>query len=325
MGAHGVNSKRCMALLLAGVFVLPGCHVLEKYLGGENGYLLMAYDTLALPGEKVLVRTRLEQGTFLRDKSGYEIQYFYHDRPYVFATTNDDGYAAVPFQAAEPGDYPLTVKALADKPANVLHTGEALVACRRADTPMVVLDLDKTLVASGIATVLTGEPEPMAGSAAVVRRLAEKYTIIYLTHRPAFLGPKSKAWLAKNGYPRGPVLLSSTRQFFRGSEQYKARTIKELRYRFTRLEMGFGDQPSDMRVYHDGGMRPFMILQLPSSNEPADYRELAAELEGLPQDTQVVTGWDQVEMVLDGKGSFPPAGARRLLLETAERLEKRQQ
>ena len=163
----------------------------------------------------------------------------------------------------------------------------------------------------------------MPGSAPALQRLSRRYTLVYVTHRPDFLGPLSKEWLRRNEYPRGVVLLSDIREFVRGSEKYKTLTIAGLRRQFNNLQVGVGDQLSDMRVYHENGMQPFLIFRLPDQGQPEEYRKLARSFMGLPHESQVVTAWEQIEQVLDGRGTYSRDTAIEMLRRMASMAETR--
>jgi len=179
-------------------------------------------------------------------------------------------------------------------------------------------------VASGFEQVLIGQARPMPGSPQVMRRLAEKYAIIYLTHRPDYFGPKSKAWLRANDYPAGPLLLSNIGGFLGGSGRFKTRAIGRLRERFANILIGIGDKVSDARAYDDNGMRAFLILDIPESPTPGQLRETAAALASLGPRVQVVTSWSQIERAVFAGGSYPPSEARRMLEQRAKALQAKE-
>jgi len=67
-------------------------------------------------------------------------------------------------------------------------------------------------------------------------------------------------------------------------------------------------------------MRAIVILDIPPEGEPdrrEDLMEMAEKLGTLGDKAQVVTGWDQVEKALFDGASYPPAAARKHLLDMA--------
>jgi hypothetical protein len=302
-----------LLLLLA---VLIGCGAQPYLLGTRGSHLFTARDALALPGETVRLEARLQGGDFLVDMPGYVVRFRHQGRLHRAAQTDDEGVAAVSFTPPAPGDYRFLAEVAPAGIADEPPPQELLVACRRADAPLAVVDLDKTLVADGFHTVLVGDPRPMPDSVDVMRQLAEGHTIVYLTHRPDLFTNKSKSWLAEQGYPRGPVLLSSVSGFLKGSGAYKTEMLRDLRGRFSALRVGIGDKISDAAAYHDTGLKSILILPMPAGSDPQTYLDLAAELDRLPGEVHVVTDWQEVRKALFADASYPP---QRLV----ERLENR--
>jgi len=306
-----------MALAAAG-----GCGAQEVLFGAKGGYLFTAFDEMALPGEEVTLRARLQGGDFLRDQPGYAARFHVDGAFYKAAETGADGIASVTFKPAQSGDYPFR----AELSPNGFNTTppepvEGLVTCRAADAPLVIVDLDKTLVASGFHQVIVGDPEPMAKSVDVMKRLAGQYTVVYLTHRPELFGPKSKEWLHRYKYPTGPMLLSDIGGFLRGSGTFKSGMIASLRERFKGKAIGIGDKVSDVQAYHDNGLGAYLVVQAPEGTTAAALRTLADSLEPVPEGVHVVTGWDQVERGVFEGAAFPRGDVQGELRKRADALE----
>ena len=301
--------KTMWAVFLASLFAGGGCGTQQVLLGGEGEYLLTAFDALAAPGEEVTLRARLQAGDFLTPKSGHVVRFLRGGRLFKAAETDGDGVAAVSFRPDAPGDYPFAVEVspsrFADGPP---APNELVVACRRLDAPVLVVDMNRTLVASGFDRALTGDAKPMPGSPAAMRRLARRYTLVYLTHRPDYFGPKSRAWLRRHGYPPGAVLLSDIGESPRGSGVFKPGTLGELPERFKKIEIGIGDKVAGARAYHDNGLKAFLIVHIEPKASVEDLRQLAESLQGLPEAVQAVTGWDQIEKAVFGGAAFPRSG-----------------
>ena len=296
------RSAAMMALLAAAV--LSGCGAQHALLGTETTYLFGGYDVLCTPGQTVALRARLQAGDFLRGRDGHVVRFRREGALYGAALTDGDGVAAVSFTPRHSGDTVFTADAaprgFRDVPPQPVRL---VVACRPADAPLVVVDLDKTLVASGFQEVLLGSPAPMPDSPRVMRRIAGKYGVVYLTHRPDLFGPKSKAYLRRHGYPDGPLLLSDIRGFLRGSEAFKSGMLAELRGRFGNLQIGIGDKISDAAAYHANGLRAMLIVQPDEVRTAEAAAELARQIErDLPPEVHVVTSWGQIEQaVFEGK------------------------
>ena len=310
--------------LLALAFAVAGCGAQPYLLGTTGTHLLTTRDVVATPGERVRLVARLQGGDFLQDRPGHVILFAADGQPVRAAQTGEDGRAVCSFTPAASGDYLFAVRAApAGFPDRPPEPQELRVTCRAPDAPMAVVDLDRTLVAGGFQAVLVGDPEPLAGSAAVMERLAQGHTILYLTHRPDFFSVKSKAWLRAHGYAPGPVLLSTTSGFLEGSRAYKTEALAALRERFREIRVGIGDKPSDALAYHVSGLKSILILHPPVTDEPADFTELAETLRGLPEDVHVVADWQEVGQALFGGGAFPPGRIADRLARRAEQLKAR--
>ncbi len=299
-----------------------GCGSQSVLLESEGEYLFTAPDVLALPGENVELRARLQMGDLLEPKVGCIVRFLRDGRLFKAAETDDDGVAVVTFAPEKPGVYRFTAELSPNGFPDIPPPPRQFqVACRRSEEPSIIVDLDKTLVASGFHLVLIGEPEPMPDSPGVMRRLAGKHSIIYLTHRPDYFGPKSKAWLGKHKYPDGPVLLSNVSGFLSGSGAFKTQAIQRLRSRFKNIRIGIGDKISDAQSYHDNGIRAFLIIEIPQAAPAEQLRTLAKSLETLPDQVQVVTSWSQIENVLFGNASYPRSRMQRELKKKADALK----
>ena len=302
------------AICLLWFLAASGCGSQAVLLDAGGEHLFVAFDTVALPGEAVDLRARLQAGDLLEPRAGCVVRFIRDGTLFKAAETDADGVAAVTFTPAKPGVYRFTAElspnGFPDAPP---APRECVVACRKPDAPTVIVDLDKTLVASGFQLVLIGDPAPMVKSVDVMRKLAADHAVIYLTHRPDYFGPKSKAWLAKHDYPPGPVLLSDLGGFLAGSEAFKTRAIEDLRRRFKKIRIGIGDKPSDAAAYHAHGVRAFLILDLPASPTAEALGEMIRDLKALPDAVQVVTSWDQIDRAVFGTASYPRSAAESML------------
>ncbi|MHC4985456.1 MAG: LNS2 domain-containing protein [Planctomycetota bacterium] len=315
---------RIIALVL-GASCISGCGVGGLLLGTDSDYMFFALDSVAKPNEEVMVRARLESDQ-LQAMQGYVVHFYRDGDLYKSTETNSDGLAEVSFTPDALGAY--TFRAEVDEagfPKDAPGPQDLVVACYDPEAPMVIVDLDKTVVASGFHVVLAGDPKPMPGSPEVLTRIAETYQVVYLTHRPEYFSIKSKRWLAEHKYPVGPLLMSDIGGFLEGSGEFKTRTVRDLRERFPGLRLGIGDKFSDATAYHDNGMRAYLIVQPPDSDDPDDYddyEDLAEELGDLDNEIQVVTSWDEIERGLFGGASFPRERLEQQMWATARQLEE---
>lgn len=294
-----------------------GCSWVPNALGMLNRHLVQAQDVLALPGEKVVLRVRLESGSFLRDERNHAVQFFLDGQIHSVTVTDREGFAETVFVPPAPGDYLFQIETPSKTFTDSWPDTNLLVSCQRADAPLAVIDLDGTLMAPDFDKVLKGDPEPLPQALAVLTRLAQDYTIIYLTHRPEFFGPKSKDWLARHGFPRGPVLLSARYSFNQGSQRYKTERLQDLRSRFTGMTVGIGDQISDALAYRENGLQAILVYQVSDPDEADDVRKQALRLGELPEEVQIVHDWAEVQAALWEGGQFPPSRRKAELLQQA--------
>jgi len=323
MRTAGRTSQLARLLLAACLIALAcGCEYARRVLGTDCRYLLTSFDALALPGETATVKVRVQEGTLLKDRAHVLVQFWDRDRCLGMTLTDHEGYAAIPFKPPAPGDYafmatvaPGWLQGTPPPPAQVL------VACREAAAPLAVIDLDKTIVASDTRTVLEGNPAPMPQSVEVLNRLARQYTIVYLTHRVDYIAPKTKVWLYEHGFPPGPLLAATIRESLGDSGFFKSARLGQLRQKLSGRGFGVGDKPSDAAAYHGNGLQPFLLLSVDPHAGARSLRKLANSLDALPDETQVVTGWRQIEDVLSGCASYPKLQAQTDLHQRAAALD----
>ena len=312
---------RATALVLLAALA-AGCGAQDVLLGARQGYLFTAADVLALPGEEVFLRAHLQGGDLLRDQPGYVVRFQRGGELVKAAETSAEGVATIAFTPPAPGDYVFRADLSPNGfPADPPEPVDLLVRCRPADAAVLIVDLDKTLVASGFQEVLIGRPEPMPDSVEVMQRLADRYAVVYLTHRPDLFGPKSKGWLWEQGYPAGPLLLSDVGGFLRGSGAFKSAALADLRRRFTGPTVGVGDKVSDVQAYFDNGITGFLIVQPDESAGAKGLRELAEAIATLPDEARVVTTWREIEASVFEGAAFPKSAFVERLRRRADELE----
>lgn len=313
-------TRRLSDFMLWAIVALAGggCGTQTVLFGTPGQYLLNGYDQLATPGQTAMLRARLQAGDLLSDQPGHTIRFYRDGRLVAAAVTGPEGYAQVPYHCPDAGDYAFTAEAaLAGFSQQPPEPVELLIACRPADAPLLIVDLDYTLVESGFGQVLLGEPAAMPDSPEVMQKLSGDYSVIYLTHRPEYFGPRSKQWLSKNGYPRAPVLLSDIAGFVGGSGQFKSTRLAEIKSTFANIRIGIGDKVSDAQAYHDNGIKAYLIVMPQLYEQPQGLLDLAEAIATLSPQVQVVTTWRQIERgIYDGE-SFPPDAMVQQLKERA--------
>ena len=307
---------------------LAGCGAgaaIRQALGMDGEYLLYGFDAITEPGRPANVRVRLQKGSFLNDQEGRLIELYRDDELVSLARTDDEGIAHMTFTPPEVGDYRLDIRVLGQLGENGPGPADVLVACRRSDEPICVVDIDRTLVTSPFSHVLSGDAQPMRESVRVMHRLAEEYTIIYLTLRLDYFGPTTKSWLEEHDYPTGPLWVSQFRGLLAGNRDFRTEQVRRLRRQFPRARLGIGDKISDAEAYLANEMTAILIVRPETMDEADDCRKLADALEHLPAcTTHVVRGWREVERIVFHAEAFPPGRVAEDLRRRAEELHRPQ-
>ncbi len=289
------------------------------FLGAEHGVIFYAFDTLAYPRKPVDLAARVQSAKNLKSLEGASLGFYQGRKLIGTAETDGDGYGRISWTPPKAGNYEFTVRILEppkddDYEDSVKVTpAPLLVAARDKKTEFVVIDLDHTVVASSFFRVLIGGAKPMADAARVTRKLAKKYSIVYLTHRPNILTRKSKAWLSDNGYPRGPLMVSELKDAFGDSGKFKTARLKTMKKSFPSIRIGIGDKLSDAQAYVDNGMSAYLIPHY--KHKPKNMRKIAGAIRGLKGRGRlhVVEGWREIDAgVSDGRVFPPEVFAQRL-------------
>lgn len=177
------------------------------------------------------------------------------------------------------------------------------VYVRPADTPLVVCDLDKTLVQSGFFQVMIGMARPFPEAARVVQRIADEkgLAVVYLTHRNDFFDAMSKAWLRANDFPPGPLFTSDVSGLLAGSGEFKTAELARLRERFENIRLAIGDKISDANAYVTNDIPAVLVADVDWQEDSADYfDDQISAMRTVDREVTVVRGWDEIEAALFG-------------------------
>ncbi len=298
------------------------------FLDADQGALFYAFDTLAYPRQPVDLVAQLRGAKDMAPIAGVTVAFARGDWVAGRITTDANGVAAMQWTPPDRGNYSFEARivgvpdeSLADMLA--VKPSTLLVAARGKKEPQVVVDLDHTVADSNFMLVMVGGGEPMADSVEVLSRIAKRYGVIYLTHRPDLLTRKSKAWLADKGYPSGPLLVSEIKGV-PASGKFKSAKLTALRRFFPGVAMGIGDKLSDAQAYVDNGMSAYLIPDY--KEKPRSMRAIAAEIRALRSQgrLQVVGNWRQIEQGVFSGRKFPPEAFAGELEASAARIEAEQ-
>lgn len=160
-------------------------------------------------------------------------------------------------------------------------------------TPIVVSDVDGTLTSSELVEavdfVTNTIPETHEGAPEAMQALAKKgYRMLYLTARPELLTERTRAFIAKRGFPPGLVRTSSssTGQLGSGATSYKRTELELIAAQGLVTSFGFGNKTSDSDAYEttiaDEQRRIFYRIDGHFSGRRIEsYTELLKDFEGL--------------------------------------------
>lgn len=273
-----------------------------------------AADGLLQPGETAEIVITLARGLGSVRYKGYEGETIIvrdaHSNEIVHTgRTDEDGRLTFRRQFPEPGNY--FFEARAEDEVEGVEVKPALfgIYVRPADAPLVIADMDLTLVESGFTRVLVGMADPYDNAANVMRRLVRErdWTPIYLTQRPDYLEPLSKNWLRRNGFPPGPVVPTNLRTLIQGSGRFKTDALRSLMQRYPNVELAVGDKYSDAAAYSANGVSSILIPPIDWDEDDDDYwQDQIRQLQQLDQQVQVVQDWHEIERAIFGNQRFPP-------------------
>ncbi len=297
----------------------------EILMEADHGAVFYAFDTLAYPAEPVALVAQVRSAKDLTPIAGVTVAFSRGDWVAGRITTDAKGVASMKWTPPAKGNYSFKARIVSVPDESLrqllaVRPSTLLVAARDKKAPQVVVDLDHTVVASNFMLVLVGGGKPMADSVEVLGRVAKRYGVIYLTHRPDLLTRRSKTWLAENGYPSGPLLVSEMKDVL-DSGKFKSARLTELRRLFPGVAMGIGDKLSDAQAYVDNGLSAYLIPHY--KKKPRDMRSLAAQLRVLRGRGRlhVVSTWRQIEQGIFSGGTFAPETFAGELERQAARIE----
>lgn len=235
-------------------------------------YVINAVDVLLLPGEPGRLRARMQRAIPPLPGIGHSGARIAIE-PGRHAVTDAAGWIDV---ALDPGLYTLC--------ADRAEPTTAVVAQAPADRELFFTDIDSTLSDASSARALllpNRRIRPLPGAVDVLRRLNNRFQIVYLTARNFAFTAKTKAWLAMAGFPTSPVFLRRKLWWQQPARAYKEEFLGAAAKRWPSIRYGVGDRTGDAHAYAMAGARPFLI-------GPAKRRSV-------PDGTIEVSSWKEVE------------------------------
>lgn len=244
-------------LWLLGACLLAVALVLVERLLVSPEDQLSAEDLVALPGSRIRLIARVER-YLIRfvdpPVRGATVEFFEGEKPLGTTVTDDRGFASIEVDAGPAGRRRFRVQ--------TRRSEEALVVdVLPASAPILVLDIDHTITDIStfqFAFTTNRNTRALPDAIDVIRRLASRFSIIYLTARDrSFLG-KTRGWFHMNNLPDGPVVLRRRRFWSQVSLDHKLERLAELK-RTHRIVAGVGDLPSDAKAYLANGAAAYLM------------------------------------------------------------------
>ncbi|MBN2491186.1 MAG: hypothetical protein JXQ29_10100 [Planctomycetes bacterium] len=163
-------------------------------------------------------------------------------------------------------------------------------------TPVIVCDVDGTIYLRGGRGLLegpgTGLEHAWPDAAAVLRRLAERFGVVYLTAREEAFRAETAAFLEAGGFPAGPLVMWDAWRDPISRVGSKTKKLLGLSGDWPWVMWGIGDRWSDVESYEACGVAGIVL------DPRADWqRDRARGGRGW-----VARNWKEVERIVAGEG-----------------------
>jgi hypothetical protein len=230
---------------------------LSRLAGGSAAGESLDFD----PGSRVQLRAYLEQRSVLSTVgwvSGVPVEFRSGGRLLGTAVSDKQGRAVLP---CDSGSQHWQFSARANLPVGEL-TSQGTVYVWPADQPVIVIDLDETLLQSRYVSMILWlqDPSPPAEQAReTVRRLSEHCGIIYLSTRARLFRNMTQEWLAGHDFPPGPIVHTDDISAVFDQRQAKYDMVAELQRRGIRIVAGIGDKSADELAFDDCGLLTIIV------------------------------------------------------------------
>ena len=127
--------------------------------------------------------------------------------------------------------------------------------------------------------------KPVLDSLEVLKKLAEKYEIVYLTSRVSVLGieeQSTKFWLDIYGFPKGELYLRNSVEDLDDALEFKKETIAKLKKEKRNIIAGIGNRILDAKAYLENDIRAIILNNT----------------KRLPEGAELVDSWLDIECML---------------------------
>lgn len=240
-------------LISLAVLTLAGCH--EPCICVSDG--------VANSGSKILLSANVDRHPS-RDRCvgipGIDVTFYDDDnRKLGIATTDQFGIARLTCDLP-PGTTRFRSEAFVERQR---VTGEGLIFSWPKGRTVIICDIDGTISDTHYRELVFNNEDtasaPIVRSAEVLQQLNQRFGLIYLTARPAFLREKTHRWLDKHGFPRAPLISAPSLSESITPQTFKAMKIHDLQANLKDIRIGIGDAKSDSEAYAMENLLTLMI------------------------------------------------------------------
>jgi hypothetical protein len=199
---------------------------------------LFVCDAFRLPGEPSTLEARFTECAMRREKradmpqtavAGLNVRFYVQNELLGEAKTDENGIARVNCDLPDDATH---FRAEAISPRGEKLAMEALIFGFPRGRTLLVCDIDETVSATHYRDLFFADDDlrsqPIDEAAAVLRDLAPRYGLVYLTARPGFLLEKTKRWLKRHEFPPAPIITTSSLTQNLRLDRYKAGRIEYL-------------------------------------------------------------------------------------------------
>lgn len=247
-------------------FRTPRHSIITRFAGPHH----RGYDLIASSTDEQVLRGKLAYGVIDKSLDREDVE--------LYACIAGNWQLAGTTRTDENGRFELTLGSASRLPVGLRDLYASVVADRSgmhflayvapAGSRVIVSDVDGTLTASEssfVKAVLLGKSvAPQRDSAAALRlAVASGYQVVYITARGDRFTDATRAWLAANGFPRGPMRLAPSFIVKPGAPTvaYKRHALQDLASFDVRA---LGNRRSDVAAYAESGIRPeHIFIKLP--------------------------------------------------------------
>ena len=259
-----------------------------------------AHDSITTPGRSVQLGTKFERsrygGLWRPDLRFKRVSYRFRGLSGT-VRTDFDGMAIVRAPApSAPGVYGFEAELAS--PSAVARGNMWVLDPQR---PLVIVDIDGTIsdLPEWQVPLIGGVAKAYAGSPELLRDLASRYQIVYLTARDDTFDPQTRAFLKRRGFPAGPVIYNdlglwttAERRQLKKEEHgtFKLRKIQELQALGLQVAFGIGNSETDGWAYEQAGLPSYLRTELAGSGASFRFSHYATLRARLRREGRLRTG-----------------------------------